>query len=140
MRKHIIPIVITLTVIAGTVLWFADSALSATYVVEKGDGWERITKNVSFVSGLKYKQETLQEINFQIKELKPGQKIDYLSRQEIVQAAKWVDLCIAAGYTDPIYKEDQKNLVDGIIKENAVRRFINYAEAYRLGVRPPTTR
>lgn len=115
-------------------LWLAP-AQSAECTVRSGDNWTRIAKKVS-APILQYKPGTLVRINNQIGELRPGQQVIYLSLSEISQAKKWIELCNSAGFGCKTYDEDLKNLSSRKIQETAVKRLVNYAEAYRLGVKP----
>ncbi|MFA5777141.1 MAG: hypothetical protein WC906_01775 [Parcubacteria group bacterium] len=111
-------------------------AESAEYTIRKGDGWQRIARTVSEVSGIRQDVNLLREANPAMEKLIPGQKINYLTKEEVRMARKWIELCISAGYEDSVYWDVKRDLSNGIIKRDSIRRIMNFAEAYRLDVRP----
>jgi len=120
-------VIITLAVLA--VFFFVERAYSAEYEVRTGDSWHRIASNITKATGLRHTAEILRQINPEIQDLRPRQTIHCLSLHDIKQAEKWLHGCLAAGFQDEVYTKDLANLKAGIIKVNAIRRLLNYAEA-----------
>ena len=127
---------IALVVVLFALFIFVGSSMSATYTIQAGDSWYRVAKKISETSGIKHDPQILQELQPSDLKFISGQKIRYLGKEDVANAKKWIELCVRACYTDALYAEDYENLKARIIKKSAIRRYLNFAEAYNLGVRP----